>query len=67
MAAFATAADNAPQRAGGPVSGIETQYIDSSVRPQDDFFRYLNGKWLQSTEIPADKSSWGTFMQLRET
>ncbi|MGZ5200766.1 MAG: M13 family metallopeptidase, partial [Telluria sp.] len=66
MAAFATAADTAPH-AGGPVSGIETQYIDSSVRPQDDFFRYLNGKWLQSTEIPADKSSWGTFMQLRET
>ncbi|GAB3407453.1 M13 family metallopeptidase [Massilia agilis] len=63
MAAFANAADNAPAR----TSGIDVQYIDSSVRPQDDFFKYLNGKWLKDTEIPADKSSWGTFMQLRET
>jgi predicted metalloendopeptidase len=63
MAAFASAADNQPQ---GPVSGIETQYIDASVRPQDDFFKYLNGKWLKETEIPSDKSSWGTFMKLRD-
>ncbi|MBA5636613.1 M13 family metallopeptidase [Duganella sp. LX20W] len=47
-------------------SGIDVQYIDSAVRPQDDFFRYLNGKWLQNTEIPADKASWGSFIQLRE-
>jgi putative endopeptidase len=65
MAAFASAADTpAP---AGRTSGIETQFIDPSVRPQDDFFAYLNGKWLKDTEIPADKSSWGTFMQLRET
>jgi predicted metalloendopeptidase len=63
MAAFASAADNQTQ---GPVSGIETQYIDSSVRPQDDFFKYLNGKWLKDAEIPSDKSSWGTFMKLRD-
>ena len=49
-----------------PISGIDTQFIDTSVRPQDDFFTYLNGKWLKSTEIPADKASWGTFMQLRD-
>jgi predicted metalloendopeptidase len=49
-----------------PISGIDTQYIDASVRPQDDFFTHLNGKWLKSTEIPADKASWGTFMQLRD-
>jgi predicted metalloendopeptidase len=68
MAAFATAADNTPKAAGpgALVSGIETQFIDSSVRPQDDFFKYLNGKWLQETEIPSDKSSWGTFMKLRD-
>jgi predicted metalloendopeptidase len=47
-------------------SGIDTQYIDPSVRAQDDFFTYLNGKWLKATEIPADRSSWGTFMKLRE-
>jgi predicted metalloendopeptidase len=60
MAAFASAADTAP------TSGIETQYIDSSVRPQDDFFAFLNGKWLKTAEIPGDKSSWGTFMKLRD-
>jgi predicted metalloendopeptidase len=47
-------------------AGIATQYIESSVRPQDDFFEYLNGKWLKTVEIPADKSSWGSFMELRE-
>jgi predicted metalloendopeptidase len=49
------------QNTTGPVSGIETQYIDPQVRAQDDFFRYLNGKWLATVEIPADKSSWGAF------
>jgi predicted metalloendopeptidase len=47
-------------------AGIATQYIESSVRPQDDFFEYLNGKWLKTVEIPSDKSSWGSFMELRE-
>ena len=67
LATFAHAADTA-QHAAKPalISGIDTQYIDTSVRPQDDFFTYLNGKWLKNTEIPADKASWGTFMQLRD-
>ena len=60
MTAFAGAADTAP------VSGIDTQYIDASVRPQDDFYRYLNGGWLKTTQIPEDKSSWGTFAKLRD-
>jgi putative endopeptidase len=47
-------------------SGIATQYIEPSVRAQDDFFEYLNGKWLKTTEIPADKSSWGAFHELQE-
>ncbi len=63
-AAFAHAAE--PVKPVGPISGIDVQYIDSSVRPQDDFFNYLNGVWLKKTEIPADKSSWGTFAQLRD-
>jgi predicted metalloendopeptidase len=68
LAAFASAADNAPTTAAAArTSGIDTQFIDNSVRPQDDFFRYLNGKWLKDTEIPADKSSFGTFIQLRDT
>jgi predicted metalloendopeptidase len=42
-------------------SGIEAQYIDSSVRPQDDLYRFVNGKWLDRTEIPADKARIGSF------
>jgi putative endopeptidase len=69
MAACASAADTAQPAAGSPagsISGIETQYIDPGVRAQDDFFTYLNGKWLKTTEIPSDKSSWGTFAKLRD-
>lgn len=47
-------------------SGIDTQYIDNSVRPEDDFFQYLNGLWLKSVEIPADRASSGSFLQLRD-
>jgi predicted metalloendopeptidase len=66
MAAFAGAADNVHSAAAGTTSGIETQYIDQGVRVQDDFFGHLNGKWLQTTEIPSDRTSWGTFMKLRD-
>jgi predicted metalloendopeptidase len=68
MAACASAADTAQPAASaaGPISGIETQYIDPGVRAQDDFFTHLNGKWLKTTEIPSDKSSWGTFAKLRD-
>ncbi len=67
MAAFATAAPaTAPAAPAAPISGIETQNIDTSVRVQDDFFAHVNGKWLTANQIPADKSSWGTFAKLRD-
>jgi predicted metalloendopeptidase len=47
-------------------SGIDTSTFDHSVRPQDDFYRYVNGSWLKSAQIPADASSWGAFQELRE-
>ena len=47
-------------------SGIEFEHFDTSVRPQDDLFRYVNGKWLDSFEIPADKSNYGVFSELAE-
>jgi len=53
-------------RAHQTAAGIDMQFIQPSVRPQDDFYQYLNGKWLQTAEIPADKSSWGAFQQLQE-
>jgi putative endopeptidase len=60
----APAAAAAPVAA--PVSGIDLQYLDPAVRPQDDFFNYVSGKWVKATEIPADRPSWGTFDRLRE-
>jgi predicted metalloendopeptidase len=41
-------------------SGIDFAGIDKGVQPGDDFFGYANGTWLKSTEIPADRSTWGT-------
>lgn len=46
--------------------GINLKYMDKSVRPQDDFYNYVNGGWMQTTVIPADKASWGSFNELRE-
>jgi putative endopeptidase len=44
--------------------GIDLSGMDGSVRPGDDFFRYVNGHWLATTKIPADHSSWGAFDEL---
>jgi putative endopeptidase len=49
-----------------PVSGIDRQYVDPTVRPQDDLFRYLNGKWLATFEIPADQAGYGSFQKLAD-
>jgi putative endopeptidase len=40
--------------------------MDLDVRPQDDLFRHVNGRWLDTTEIPADRSAWGAFVQLAD-
>ena len=46
--------------------GVDLSAMDTSVKPGNDFYRYINGKWDDRTEIPADRSSWGGFAQLRE-
>ena len=46
--------------------GIATENMDKSVKPGDNFFKYVNGTWLKNTEIPADKSSYGAFTTLRD-
>lgn len=38
--------------------------LSDSVRPQDDFFRYVNGPWIDSYELPADKPAYGAFAKL---
>jgi putative endopeptidase len=41
--------------------GIDVSGMDRTVRPQDDFFRFVNGTWADTTEIPPDKSRYGSF------
>src|ERR1700675_4051184 len=42
-------------------SGVDLKYVDSSVRPEDDLYRHMNGKWLDTFQLPADKGSYGSF------
>lgn len=46
--------------------GVDVDNFDRSVRPQDDFYHYVNGTWLEKTEIPADKSAYGSFTEIRD-
>src|SRR4030095_10658214 len=45
---------------------IDFSNFDPDVRIQDDLFRHVNGTWLNSTEIPADKPLTGAFIELRD-
>lgn len=45
---------------------INLSYMDKTVRPQDDFYNYVNGNWMKTAQIPSDKASWGSFNQLGE-
>jgi putative endopeptidase len=47
-------------------SGIEIASMDSTVRPQDDLYSYMNGTWVRAFEIPADKPYYGVFTRLRD-
>lgn len=42
-------------------AGLDYDSYDQQIRPQDDLFRHVNGPWIANTEIPADKSSYGSF------
>lgn len=46
--------------------GINTDFMDKTVKPGDDFFRYVNGAWFDKTEIPNDRVRWGSFDELRQ-
>lgn len=46
--------------------GLELGYMDKNVSPKDDFYRFVNGVWIDSTEIPADQTVWGGFNKLRK-
>ena len=71
-AAFLTAcgSETAPTETPAPTealkSGVELTGMDTTVRPQDDYYAYANGNWLKETEIPADQFGWGSYMTLRD-
>ena len=46
--------------------GVDTAGFDRSVRPQDDFDRFVSGRWKERTEIPADRYGWGSFYDVDE-
>ena len=46
--------------------GINVSYMDTTVKPSEDFFRFVNGGWIAKNEIPSDLGSYGSFTELRE-
>lgn len=47
-------------------SGIDLSFVDSDVRPQDDLFGHVNGRWLDEYDIPADRATDGAFRTLAD-
>ncbi len=45
---------------------INQAHMDKTVRPQDDFYQFVNGNWMKTVEIPSDRARWGSFDELRE-
>lgn len=46
--------------------GLDLSLMDTSVRPQDDFYNYVSGTWMKTAKIPADKPTWGSFVKLAD-
>lgn len=57
---------SSPVLAQERVSGIDVEAMDKTVRPQDDFYQYVNGAWIKATEMPADKSRYSMFSVLND-
>ncbi len=66
--AASTGETTTPARAPAAIGawGVDLAARDLNVTPGDDFFRYAQGTWLANTQIPADRTRWGTFDILRE-
>src|SRR6185369_14146007 len=72
MAACARAPEDKPEAAAAAPAkpaqpgGIDLAGMDRSVAPGDDFFAFANGTWAKTTEIPADRSSYGVWAVLSD-
>ena len=65
-ALIATSVVQAQDNTAKKEPGINVNFMDTKVKPTDDFFRYVNGTWLDNTQIPNDKTRWGSFDELRQ-
>jgi len=54
----------APPPAPRRISGVTKANMDVAVRAQDDFYRFVNGHWLDTVQIPDDKPTTGAFVKL---
>ncbi|MFS4494642.1 M13 family metallopeptidase [Maribacter sp. 2308TA10-17] len=61
------AAQNEPINDGESLPGIVLENMKPDISPKDDFYNFVNGTWMDETEIPADRSSWGGFSVLRKS
>lgn len=55
----------APEKEASDHHGVNTALMDTTVSPRIDFYRFVNGRWLDSVDIPADRGRWGSFDELR--
>ncbi len=56
----------APAAPKALASGIDATQFDAAIRPQDDFYRHVNGTWLKNNPVPAEKSNYGAFTKLAD-
>jgi putative endopeptidase len=49
-----------------PTSGVDPTKFSTTIRPQDDLYQYVNGRWIEETPMPEDKARYGTFDVLND-
>jgi len=61
---FSCIASKKPESTLKNVGTINIDYLDPTIKPQEDFFQFSNGTWIKNTEIPSTESRWGSFNEL---
>lgn len=47
------------------LKGFSIEFMDQSVNPGDDFYKYVNGTWLKNNPVPPQYSRWGAFSEIQ--